>query len=174
MAAPPQDIEARFRAKFAVGAPDECWEWQEKGRLRWGYGAFYLNGKTVRAHRVAFLLAHGHWPDPCALHDCDNPPCVNPAHLYEGTMAENMADRDRRGRHVASFGDSNGSRTHPERLPRGERHPAAKLTRSAADEIRSLALAGWLQRDIADAYGVTFSLVSQIKRGVVWREAVAS
>jgi len=165
-------LEQRFRAKFDVGLPDECWEWQSARSN--GYGLLGNWPKSgIYAHRLAYELEHG--PIPAGLfvcHDCDNPPCVNPAHLFLGTQADNLADMATKGR--SAIGDRNGSRTHPERVPRGERHPQAKLTSQEAGEIRSLALAGWLQQDIADAYGVTFSLVSQIKRGVIWREAVAS
>jgi hypothetical protein len=60
------------------------------------------------AHRVAFLLAHGRWPDPCALHHCDNPPCGKvvddehgPAHIFEGTIADNNRDMAEKGHHWA-------------------------------------------------------------------------
>lgn len=62
------DIE-RFWEKVDVRAPDECWEWQA-GKQK-GYGAFGLNGKMVRAHRVAYRIEHGHWPDLMLLHSCN-------------------------------------------------------------------------------------------------------
>jgi len=73
-----------------------------------GYGQIGLGARgegLEKAPRVAFFLEHGRWPEPCALHKCDNPPCVRPDHLFEGTKADNMRDmankgRSRRGRAV--------------------------------------------------------------------------
>ncbi len=57
-----------------------------------GYGAITVAGKTEQAHRVAFKLADGRWPDPCALHHCDIRACVRRSHLFEGNKSENTAD----------------------------------------------------------------------------------
>lgn len=77
-----------------------CWEWKGS-RQAYGHGMFTLHkGHTVQAHRVAWMVSHdqripegGH-----ILHKCDNPPCVNPSHLYLGTHADNMKDKADRGR----------------------------------------------------------------------------
>jgi hypothetical protein len=85
------------------GDEDECWEWQgAEDRHRGdtcGYGRFWLDGKMESAHRVSYKL----WRGPIAdglliLHRCDNPPCVNPAHLYEGTNSDNQREAFDRGR----------------------------------------------------------------------------
>jgi hypothetical protein len=52
----------------------------------------------VGTHVYAFYLANGHWPEPFCLHKCDNPPCCNPSHLFEGDAAENAEDRNLKGR----------------------------------------------------------------------------
>lgn len=56
-----------------------------------GYGKFYCNGKTYGAHRLAFLLANGEWPEVCC-HKCHNRKCVRPYHLYNGTHESNVID----------------------------------------------------------------------------------
>jgi hypothetical protein len=79
---------------------ESCWLW--KGyRNEDGYGATYaqVNGKRVhkKAHQVAFFFSRGHWPK-YLMHSCDNPACVNPEHLREGTHTENVRDAYAKGR----------------------------------------------------------------------------
>ena len=64
--------------------------------------------KEMRSHRVAFYLEHGRWPKPCGCHSCDNRPCCNPAHIFEGTIQENTADMMRKGRLGERRGEANG------------------------------------------------------------------
>ena len=89
----------RFWSKVNIPNLNACWEWQA-GKFPKGYGAFYFNGKCQRANRVSWILTKGEIPKGLkVLHSCDNPPCVNPLHLSLGTTADNMKDRDQRGRH---------------------------------------------------------------------------
>lgn len=86
----------RFWSK--VEKADGCWLWVAH-RDHLGYGSFGLNGKVHRAHRVAYMLTAGPIPEGAhILHSCDNPSCVNPAHLRAGTRSDNMRDKVARRR----------------------------------------------------------------------------
>lgn len=93
--------EERFWSQVDVRGDDDCWLW-----TGWtdphGYGRIGCETekghRPVLAHRFSLGLAQGPLGDACALHHCDNPPCVNPAHLYAGTKRDNTHDAFARGR----------------------------------------------------------------------------
>ena len=82
---------------------DGCWEWGGS-RLATGYGQFRRSsGKVWRTHRVSWELSRGPIPDGlCVLHDCDNPACVRPDHLFLGTLRDNAIDMGKKGRAAAT------------------------------------------------------------------------
>lgn len=139
------------------GPHGDCHLWTaatDKG----GYGVFQLAGQPVGAHRMAWEIAHD-CPVPSGLfvlHSCDNPPCVNPAHLSVGTPADNMADKIARGR---------------TRVPFGSDHHQAAITAEQAVAIyhdpRS-------SEQIARDYPISGSMVLKIKRGKAWRHATGA
>lgn len=85
-------------AKVSVIPETGCWEWGGRRDAN-GYGVLRNRGKSYRASRVSFAVFTGKWPTaPVMAHKCDNPPCVNPDHLFEATHAENARDASAKGR----------------------------------------------------------------------------
>lgn len=104
------------------------------------------------AQRVAWMLTCGPIPDGLhVLHRCDNPPCVNPDHLFLGTNADNVADKVAKGRSHA-----------PQPKKRGEGHPQAKLTLEQVQVIRG-------STEMANRYGVCPATICNIRKGKIWR-----
>jgi hypothetical protein len=159
---PPSD-EERFWAKVDKNGPTPehvpelgpCWIWT-RGRKKFGYGTVIFNKRNLVAHRVSWFLRHGRWPEPCALHKCDNPSCVNPDHLFEGTKGDNNLDRDRKGRTVRV-------------RCLGEAHGQAVLTEAAVREIRAAAVAGEHPRSIARRHGVHYYTIKAVLWGRTWK-----
>lgn len=93
---PKMDIRERFMRRVAK-SDNGCWIWTA-ARIR-GYGVFRVAGRNIRAPRVSYELFVGPVPRSLsACHHCDNPPCVNPAHLFLGTQKDNMLDMAAKGR----------------------------------------------------------------------------
>jgi hypothetical protein len=76
-----------------------CWEWQG-GRVKDGYGSFKMNKQWMQTHRWAMLFEGHVIKDKVVMHSCDNPACVNPAHLSLGTQQDNIRDMHNKGRYV--------------------------------------------------------------------------
>ncbi len=92
----PMTPEERFHSRTTRG--EGCWSWQGYVGAK-GYGLYELHGVSMQAHRAAWIIANGPIPKGmCVCHECDNPRCVRPDHLWLGTNAENTRDRDIKGR----------------------------------------------------------------------------
>lgn len=143
----------RFWANVDKGSKDECWNYKANLDLR-GYGRLKVNRKTVRVHRFSYELHYGQIPQGLYVcHSCDNPSCVNPAHLWLGTQSDNMKDcaqKDRQGRLL------------------GETNPSAKLSETLVLEIRQSVASGARVVDVANNFNISVSLVYQIIRREVW------
>ena len=96
----PEEFRRRFDARVdRSGGLDACWPWTGAIFISSGYGQATYQRVPKGAHRVAFFLHHGYWPN-VARHSCDdNKVCVNPAHILDGTDSDNQRDAVERGRH---------------------------------------------------------------------------
>lgn len=143
----------RFWSK--VKKSEHCWEWAGC-RNRDGYGRFSVGLDEIRAHRFSWELANGNIPEGlCVLHRCDNPPCVNPDHLFLGTVQDNAIDAISKGRAriPVLFGKSN---------------PAARLTAAKVRKMRSLRNSRTM-RSLAAEFGVCPATVYKIVSQKTWR-----
>src|SRR5258708_10909280 len=118
------DWNDRFWSKVDQRGPEDCWEWRGARRSKAGYGGFQVGNRLVSSHRHAYELCVGEITSdkPFVCHRCNNPPCVNPKHLYAGSQKDNLQQMACEGR--SASGDNHGSRIHPESLQRGDAHYA--------------------------------------------------
>lgn len=152
--------EARFWRY--VKKTDGCWEWLGS-KTSGGYGQLMVKGENgfrpVRAHRFSYQLHYGKIPKgegfhgTCILHHCDNPPCVNPKHLFPGTNRENIDDMKKKGRTADR---------------RGEKSGRAKLTWNDVRMIREIGRNN-TQSAITKIFKVDRSIISEIINNKIWK-----
>lgn len=157
---PTDETRARFLSKVELRGPvvrgelGRCWSWKAGSYGSTGYGAFCIgHQKNTQAHRAAWRIFVGEFPgDAQILHKCDNRNCVNPEHLFAGSIGDNMRDKVAKGRQ-----------------PRGSEIRQSKLTEEQVRAIRSRYAAKELsQEKLAREYGVTQAAVWRILRGERW------
>tara|TARA_R110000796_G_scaffold49573_1_gene118203 strand:- start:231 stop:683 length:453 start_codon:yes stop_codon:yes gene_type:complete len=135
-----------------VDKTGDCWIWTG-AKQHSGYGRFRFNGGLDGAHRVSYILSYGPIPaDKMVCHSCDNPSCVNPAHLWAGTGKDNMQDAVQKGR-----------------AARGETQGSSKLTAANVLSIREIANGGTTQVKIAEQFNISSAHVSDIVLRKRWR-----
>lgn len=143
----------RFWEKVKIKGKDDCWEWQ--ANIARGYGTFQFNGKPWRAHRFSWMIENGEIPKGlCICHHCDNKACVNPSHLFIGTMKDNMQDAVNKGR-----------------MANGENHGNSKLTKEKVLSIREDYQYHGKENQVtlAEKYGVNHTTIRNIIIRKSWK-----
>lgn len=155
-----QNEQHRFLRKVTYNPVNNCWDWLG-AKYRFGYGHFRrkINDKWVmyKAHRYAYEFYNGPIPEKALVcHKCDNPGCVNPAHLFTGTAKDNTTDMFTKGR---------------KGIIRNPKHRL--LTLEIAKEIRSVkSTKPTLKlKDIAIMFNTSVAQVSRIINNNIWKES---
>lgn len=150
-----QSIESKLWGQTRRVDKESCWIWTGYTLGKGGYGAIKHNNQRLLVHRVSYELHIGIIPAGLfVLHKCDNPPCVNPNHLFLGTNQDNMIDMVEKGRNKPRRGETNNK---------------VKLTEAKVREIRQLYATGETsQRKLARRYGVGQPCIKDIVNKVTW------
>lgn len=144
-------VQARFWSYVDKWESDQCWSWLG-GRDEDGYGYFFVKDASRKAHRVAYVIHHGELDTfSFVCHTCDNPSCVNSAHLWAGSSRQNIDDMIIKERSLV-----------------GVRNPKAKLTEADVHRIICLSNDGLYGTEIARKIGCNRRTVSNILLGKQW------
>lgn len=137
-----------------VNKTSNCWLWTG-GKAKFGHGLFTMGarGRTIGAHRFSYEQAYGPIPDGMIVcHHCDTPACVRPDHLFLGTYADNMHDRNVKSRQA-----------------KGQIIWQAKLTEDDVRAIQSATGPRGFIKELAEHYGVNPRTISSIRHGKLWK-----
>lgn len=147
--------QERIKNRSVIDPVTECWNWG--GNLhRQGYGVIRSNRVHHLAHRASYAVFKGDIPDGMFVcHKCDNRKCVNPDHLFLGTVQDNQRDMAKKDRSTY-----------------GEKSSSAKLTEADVTLILAIKDSGKTHQQIADLFNVSRPLVSMIFSGKVWSRTV--
>lgn len=154
----------RFWSKVDIKGPDECWPWkgyrQKSGHCHFTWTATHTTAVIIGAHRAAWILTYGEelsFRSMLVCHKCDNPPCVNPSHLFVGTQTDNMQDALKKGR------------LRPLPVYLGIDNVNAKLTPERVRELRSRYSDGETLSALARSFGMARATLRRIVNGDGWR-----
>ena len=147
-------VQERIETHFIIDSVTGCWNWL--GCKDWcGYGSVKYENKGEKAHRLSYKFHKGEIPEGMFVcHQCDNPACINPDHLFLGTPLDNVRDMFNKKR---------------DRHPFGESHTSAKLKEVDVIKIKNLLSEGYGNKEIALLYGVRRQSIYAIKIGKTWR-----
>ncbi|SRR6266851_3968953 len=147
--------EAQFHDRYTPEPNTGCWLWTRHLTDR-GYGAQKYRMREWRAHRLMWLFTHGGLTDEQqVLHTCDTRSCVNPDHLFLGTVADNMEDRRRKGRNLLFSGENCGNHL---------------LNEVQVREIRQRYAGGCATKSaLSRSYGVSVRAVADLLSGRTWK-----
>ena len=151
------DPVKRFWTGVQIDDLVDCWLWMRRKNSE-GYGNIRWYGETWLTHRVAWNISRGEIPQGMLVcHHCDNPPCVNPSHLFLGTDLDNARDKIAKGRSVLppSFA--------------GEKNPMATLTAPAVLEIRRLYKEGATQISLCRKFEASQTQIWLIVHNRRWK-----
>lgn len=169
-------LEDRFWSKVRAGDENDCW-WWTGAKNNDGYGSLHVLGSQMLAHRISYELVEGRIGESLVLHHCDNPGCVNPAHLYLGDHDDNMTDMSERGT-KSYHGDA--SRADVLGLldePRPARHLDERLDvtrRCIYSRLKTLENDGLVERAGSGTYGATLWVATDATDDDVVTSASAS
>ncbi len=153
-----------------ISVVNGCHVW--RGGTPSSYPTAHINGKTVKMNRIVFEMFCGEIPKGAHIcHRCDNPRCVNPEHLFAGTVSDNMRDMVAKGRQSTII---NSAQDHfPEgHAPRGEKASGSILSQQQAEAILRRRAEGELTSALASEYGVSRTSIQRLLRGDTWIDLI--
>ena len=164
-------MEQKQLFDYVVKSRNGCWNWTRCKQA--GYGVAYFGKRRVLAHRAAWESVNGPIPEGMSIcHSCDNPSCINPAHLWLGTHKQNMHDAIQKGRaskppvHV---GGEHWRLKYPHMVQRGEDNPNAIMTDEQVIQMRKDYVSGQPLDEICARYEINRATMHDYTSGRSWK-----
>jgi hypothetical protein len=165
------DVTQRFWSY--VNKSGDCWLWMGAKQAS-GHGVMSIGKRGhVRVHRFSWQIHKGEIPSGlCVCHHCDIPNCVNPDHLFLGTLSENIRDMLRKRRHIKGEQSHNAKLTEEAvRAIRRDYVPRAKGMHRGIWKNKGATLPGSTE-DLARKYGVNAMQIERVVKHITWRHVV--